>query len=55
MKDSRRYYLHRKVRQLYKLNARSKTIYVPFDTIVSDKYTQELMKSGYSVQLFIPS
>jgi hypothetical protein len=54
IKPSRRYYLHRKLKKLYRVEARKKLIHVPIggggEMI---EFIRELINGGYSAQFYI--
>lgn len=56
-KDNRRYYLHRKLKEHFKVNARKKTVFVPEGLGMENKkvefYLSELAKEKYNIQVTI--
>ncbi len=54
--DKKRYYLHRKIKKWLKVNAREKTVYLPYNYKPTGKalfYYKQLQNIGYSTQLEI--
>jgi hypothetical protein len=56
-KDNRRYYLHRKLKPHFKVDARKKTVFVPQNLEVDNTkirfYLGELVKEKYNIQVTI--
>jgi hypothetical protein len=56
-KDNRRYYLHRKLKEHFKVNARKKTVFVPQNSNTENGkigfYLSELVKEKYNIQVTI--
>jgi len=55
---NQRCYLHRKLKGIYKVEVKKRTVYVPFLDIVSDSVKQRsvldrLCGGGYNIQSFI--
>lgn len=54
--NTRRYYLHRKLKGLYRINARGRTVFVPAtdtDNPLNNKALLALSQLRYSIQTFI--
>lgn len=53
-KPSRRYYLHRKLKDYYKVGARKRTVFVTQNSGIENKkvefYLSELLKEKYNIQ-----
>lgn len=52
----RRYYLHSRVRKVFKLNARKRTVYIPYNKMpegLTQKHVNSLIEFGYGIQLEI--
>jgi len=55
---NQRYYLHRKLNGIYRVEAKKRTIYIPFSEIISNSVKQQailnrLCGGGYNIQSFI--
>lgn len=51
----RKYRLHQKIKELYRYQSSTKTIFVPYDEDLQNKYILELQKNyNYQIQLEIP-
>ena len=59
MTNSKRYYLHKKIRKtalLIRIEARKRTLFVPHPNVeeaISNKWVHSLMSAGYSLQVEI--
>jgi hypothetical protein len=52
----RKYRLHQKIKKMYRYEYSTKTIFVPYDEDLSNKYIIELQKKyNYQIQLEIPT
>jgi len=51
--NNRRYYLHRKLKDIYVVEARKRLIHVPPGPLFKAEVINELINAGYSAQLFI--
>ena len=53
LSQNRRYYLHRKLKGVYRVEARKRMIHVPPGELQKAEVINELINGGYSAQLFI--
>lgn len=53
MKTNRRYYLHRKLKGFYRVEARKRLIHVPVGGEILKEVLNELINGGYSAQYYI--
>jgi hypothetical protein len=52
----RKYRLHQKIKELYRYQSSTKTIFVPYDENLQNKYILELQRNyNYQIQLEIPT
>ena len=52
----RKYRLHQKIKKLYRYQSGTKTVFVPFDDDLQNKYILELQRDyNYQIQLEIPT
>jgi hypothetical protein len=55
-KSNRKYKLHQRIKELYRFEPNCKTIFVPFDDDLKNKYVLELQNNyNYQIQLEIPN
>lgn len=54
IKKNRRYYLHRKLKGVYRVEARKRLIHIPPGELKLSNVINELITGGYSAQLYIP-
>jgi hypothetical protein len=52
--NRRRYRLHQHIKKIYRYNSQNKTVYIPFNHYLNNRFVQELKdKFNYQIQLEI--